>query len=121
MLKSTVLNAVAVAKRAVQDLAVPAVLVQRGEVSHVPGLAPDYPVVNSAVQVVITEYDSKEIDNDRILASDLQGLIFPETGQPVPKPNDQLRVGVVTYRIIQNRRVMAGDSLALSQTQLRLS
>ena len=120
MLKAQILSAVAIVKTAVQDLVFDAKMVVRGASVHVPGSAPSYPETLYDVKVFWSSYKAKEIDNDRILASDMQGLIFPETEKPVPKPNDMIRVGSTNYRIIMNDKVMAGDEVALSQVQLRL-
>lgn len=121
MLKQQVLDSVKAVKLAVQDLAVDATLVVRGDPTYVPGSAPTYGTSNVAVKVVLSSFEFKEIDGDRIRASDVQGLVFPEEGKPIPKPNDQLTISSVTYRIISNERVMAGDEAALSRLQLRIA
>lgn len=119
MLKHSVLSAVASAKRAMGDLAVNAELVQRGTATVVPGSPPVYGEQVHPIRVVLTTYMAKEIDGERILASDVQGLIFPEPGVPVPEPNFFVRVGTKTWRVIHNNKAMAGDEVALSQVQLR--
>lgn len=125
MLKSVVLQAVATAKLAVQDLAIPCKLIQQVMPVHVPGTTPTSSTNESDVSIVHDKFESKEIDGDRIRASDHKVLVFPETGQPVPNTNDIIRgdidkSGVKDYRVIDNNRVMAGDTVALSQLQLRL-
>jgi hypothetical protein len=120
MLKADVLAGVEAAKVAVQDLAVAAQLVKRGAPIHVPGNAPTYTETTYPIMVVLVSFKTKEIDNDRIRASDRSGLIFPEVGQPVPEPNDLLRgANGMEYRILYNDKVMAGDTVALSQVHLR--
>lgn len=111
---------VAAAKVAVQDLAIDATLTRQGAAVQIPGQAPEYPQDDYEVKVVLTSYKASEIDGDRILASDVLGLIFPETDVPVPQPNDFLAIGEISYRIIYNDKIMAGDTVALSQVQLRL-
>lgn len=120
MHRETVLAGVARAKSAIQDLAIPATLVTRGAAVQVPGSTPTYPETTSAIKIVLSGYTAKEIDGERVRASDLAGLIFPETGHPVPQPNDRVVVDSVSYRIIQNNKVMAGNEVALSQVQLRM-
>ena len=119
MLKDTVLTAVGLAKFAIENLAFSAVHVQRGAAVQVPGSATTYPEVTTDVKVVSVMWDYKEIDGERVLATDLKWLVFPETGRPVPKPNDVFRVGSSEYRVINNSKIMAGDTLALSQLHVR--
>lgn len=122
MLKETVLAGVATAKKAVQNLAIPAKLVARTAVTHTPGQAPTATEAISDIKIVLSGYKEKEIDNDRIKANDLAGLIFPEEGQPIPEANFLVRYGPtfgLEYRVIANNKVMAGDEVALSQVQLR--
>lgn len=126
MLKSTVLQAVATAKKAVQDLAIKSQLKRRGAAVYVPGTAPTYPdILVGDVYIVPTKFDHKEVDGDRIKTSDIKGLVFPESNQPAPIANDVINgnldgTGVKDYRVINNDPVMAGDTIALSQIQLRL-
>lgn len=128
MLKASVLAAVAAAKVAVQDLAFPAIHVQRGEPTHVPGSTPVYTETLTDIQIFFAKYKANEVDGDRIKASDWQGIAFPEADQPVIKPNDIIRVPVTLgdvqagdYRVVMNDVVMAGTSPALHQLQLRLT
>lgn len=127
MLKSVILAAVASAKSAVGDLAVVVSHVERGEPIHVPGSAPTYPETLTDVSVVFTKYDSKELEDTTIMASDYKGLVFPESALPDITANDLLRVPsglrdilAGDYRIIKNDKVMAGDTVALHQLQLRM-
>lgn len=128
MLKASLLSAVNASKRAVQDLAVLAVLIRRGDPVHVPGSAPTYPEVTEIVSIVPVAYKISEIDGDRIKASDIKGLVFPEAESTIALPNDIIRIAQVSsapgfpngdYRVILNDKVMAGDMVALSQLQLR--
>lgn len=119
MLKDTIVAAVGKAKLALTDLAVPAQLVVRGEVSYIPGVPVSPDETSHSVKVVMTKYAIGEIDGDRIQASDLKGLSFPELNVPTPKIDDRLIVGSSTYRILYNELVMAGDVPVLSQMQLR--
>lgn len=71
--------------------------------------------------MVMTAYDAKEIDGDRIQASDFQAIVLPAADiTQVPEPNDVIRIELLDYRVVMNSKVMAGDSVALSQLQLRL-
>lgn len=128
MLKATILAAVATAKGAVADLAVVVSHVERGAAVHVPGSAPTYPETLTDVSVVFSKYDSKELEDTTIMASDYKGLVFPESSLPDIKANDFIRVPsglrdilAGDYRVIKNDRVMAGDTVALHQLQLRMS
>lgn len=124
-LQSTILAAVAKAKLAIGDLVEPCHLVQRGEAVVTPGSPPTYPEVIYNVGMTPTSYEALEIDGDRIKASDVKGLIFPEKGVPTPDTNDILRqldgAGNVvrSFRIMYNDKVMAGSVVALSQVQMR--
>lgn len=125
MLKTQVLNAVKAAKSALSDLVVTVSHVQRGVAVHVPGTAPTYPETLTDVSIVFVKYESKEIDGQRVLASDWKGLVFPEDSVN-PLPNDIIRVpsGLTDllagdYRIIDNDKTMAGDTVALHTLQLR--
>jgi exosome complex RNA-binding protein Rrp4 len=125
VLKQVVLQAVATAKAAVQDLAIPCQLIQKSMPTHVPGTAPSSTPVTHDVKIIHDKFETKEIDGERVRASDHKVLIFPETGQPVPETNDVItgdidKSGVKSYRVINNDKVMAGDTVALSQVQLRL-
>jgi hypothetical protein len=80
----------------------------------------------TSVSLVFTKFESKEVDNDRVMSSDWKGLVFPETGLPPLMANGTIRVpsGLTDiasgdYRIINNDKVMAGDTVALHQLQLR--
>lgn len=126
MLKAVVLAGVAKAKEAVQDLAVLVKHVKRGAVVHVPGSAPVYPETLTDVSMVLTRFQSREIDNDRVQASDWRGLVFPASTLPVFNTNDVIRIAAGLqdllagdYRIVNDDKIMAGDTVALHQLQLR--
>jgi hypothetical protein len=121
VLKEAVLKAVESAKVALSDLAVPAVLRSIGEISYIPGVPVSPDTTNHAVTAVVTSYDVKEIDGDRIQASDVKGILFPEVDVPTPKLGDFLDVGTTSYRVMNCDHVYAGDSVALSQLHLRPS
>lgn len=122
MLKGKVLAAVEKARIATQDLAFEATLVQRGAAVHVPGSAPTYPETSTTVSLVPSKFESKEIDGERVKASDLRWLMFPVAGSSsvVPEPNDLIYVGTKRYKVIYNDKVMAGSAVALSQIQVRI-
>lgn len=135
MLKATVLSAVATAKQAVQDLAIPASLVSRTAQAYVPGQPVTEIEVVTPIKMVLVRYKISEIDGERVQATDWQALVFHDDGTPVPKANDVIRVNrfamssigvgaettLADYRVIDNARTMAGDVVALSQVQLRLT
>lgn len=125
MLKAQVLAAVAAAKVAVQDLAITCNSVTRAPPVHVPGVAPVYVETLTAVSIVFTKFESKEIDESRVMASDWKGLVFQETGLVI-LTNGVIRVpaGLVNiasgdYRILNNDKIMAGDTVVLHQLHLR--
>jgi hypothetical protein len=126
VLKAVVLAGVAKAQAAIQDLAVSVKHVKRGAVIHVPGSAPTYPETLTNVSMVFTRYQSKEIDNDRIQASDWRGIVFPASTLPVFNTNDIIRIAAGLqdiiagdYRIINDDKIIAGDTVVLHQLQLR--
>lgn len=116
MLKGIVLQAVEKLRLATQDLAVPAVLSVRTLQSRLPGTDPIYSNVNSAITIVNSEFTFDEIDGDRIRATDRKVLVFPPA---VPVPNDLIIESGVSYRILANEQVKAGDTTALSVIHMR--
>jgi hypothetical protein len=126
VLKSTILGALQKAIPALQDLAVSVLHVKRGAAVHVPGSAPTHPETSTAVSIVFTRYDAKEVDGDRVQASDWRGLVFPRSDLLDFNANDVVRVpaGLANlmqgdYRIINDDKVLVGDTVALHQLQLR--
>lgn len=123
-LKETVLAGVAIAKTRLQNLIVSATLVKQGDATYVPGTDPTYPQTTDKISLVITNFRTEEIDGDRIRATDMQGLVFPEDAFVDVVTNDLLTAtvrGVAnTYRVMQNIPIMAGDTIALHQLVLRL-
>lgn len=120
MLKDKVLAAVENARVALGDLVFQATLVKRGAAVHVPGQTPTYPETLTSVSAYETVFESKEIDGERVLASDHKWLVFPVPSGVVPNPNDVMRVGSREYRVVNNERTMAGDTVALSICQMRV-
>lgn len=126
MLKATILAAIQKAKSALQDLAITVIHVKRGTAVYVPGSAPTYPETSTAVSIVFTRYKAIEVDGDRIQASDWLGLVFPRVDLLDFNANDIIRApaGLINiiqgdYRIINDDKVMLGDTVALHQLQLR--
>lgn len=126
MLKPNILAAISKVKSAVQDLAITVSHVVRGAAVHVPGNAPTYPESSTDVSIVIVKFQAKEIDGDRIQASDWLGLVFPRPDYLDFNTNDIIRVSagltniaLGDYRIINNDKVLVGDTVALHQLQLR--
>lgn len=121
MLKSTVMSAVAQMKDAIEDLGIDAFVVERTADPYVPGQPQTYTTENRPIKLVLTKYKLKEIDNDRILAGDYQGIVFPEKSGTVLdlKVNDLIYDGQSYWRVMGEDRVMAGTSVALYVLQLR--
>jgi hypothetical protein len=126
-LKETVISAVATAERAIGNLKIKGQLTRRTSAPYVPGQVPVPNTSVSPVSVVLTSYKTMEIDGDRIRASDILGLVFPNDVQMVPDTDDVIDTYIkdtttisATYRVIYNDKVYAGDEVALSQLQLRL-
>ena len=127
-LKATVLAAVQSAEEAVEDLKIPAKYVKRSAAVHVPGSVPTYSETLTDVNVVMTRFESKEVDDDRVMASDWKGLVFYKSSLPTFQLNDLIRfatdfgdVKAGDYRIVYNDQVTAGGRTALHQLHLRLS
>jgi len=126
VLKAAILAGVERARLAIQDLAVQVKHVKRGATVFVPGSAPTYPETLTDVSMVFTRFESREIDSDRIQASDWRGLVFPANTLPIFDTNDVIRVATDfqdlvagDYRVINDDKIMAGDTVALHQLQLR--
>ena len=127
VLKSQILSAVRAAKSAFEDLLVEVQYVVRTTATYEPGneyVATEGDVTD--VRMAFTRFDSREIDGDRIQASDWRCLIFPEVGLPRFNTNDVIRVptglqDIIAgdYRIKMYNPVMAGDTVVLHQMQLR--
>lgn len=126
-LKATILAAVKIAEQAVDDLKLVAQHVRRGAPDYVPGLPVTYPEILTPVTIVFTRFQTKEIDNDRVMSSDWKGLVFFVDGLPDFKTNDVIRIASVgdvqggDYRIVYDDKVSVGDRVALHQLQLRLT
>jgi len=125
-LRATVLSAVRTAETAVEDLKIPAKHVKRGAPIHVPGSSPNYPETLTDVFVVMTRFESKEVDEDRVMASDWKGLVFYKPELPTFQVNDFIRfvddfgdVRAGDYRITYDDQVTAGGRTALHQLYLR--
>lgn len=127
-LKATVLSAVQSAEEAVDDLKIAAKYVKRSAAVHVPGSVPTYSETLTDVFVVMTRFESREVDGDRVMASDWKGLVFYKPSLPVFQLNDLIRfttdfgdVKAGDYRIVYNDQVTVGGRTALHQLHLRLS
>jgi len=124
-LKETVLKAVARTKVALGDLIVTATLIKRGPATYVPGGTPTYSETTDSIKLAIVGFESQEIDGDRIQASDMQGLVWPEDAFVDVATNDELQATVKgvsnKYRVMRNIPVFAGDVIALHQLHLRLT
>lgn len=125
-LKATVLSAVQSAEEAVDDLKIAAKYVKRSAAVHVPGSVPTYSETLTDVFVVMTRFESKEVDEDRVMASDWKGLVFYRPELPTFQINDFVRfesdfgdVRAGDYRITYDDQVTAGGRTALHQLYLR--
>lgn len=125
-LKATVISAVQSAETAVEDLKIPALHVKRSAPVHVPGSAPTYPETLTNVFVVMTRFESREVDEDRVMASDWKGLVFYKPTLPIFQVNDLIRfvtdfddVKAGDYRITYDDQISAGGRTVLHQLYLR--
>lgn len=116
-LQATVLKAVQTAVKAIGDLAVPAIHTIRTATVYAPGGATQYTTENQDVDVVISSFESKEIEADRELASDTKILVF--NAKVIPKLNDTLTVNGKQYRVMRGKPVYAGSEIAFSTVQAR--
>jgi hypothetical protein len=116
-MQATVLKAVKTAVKAIGDLAVPATHMIRTATVYAPGGATQYTSTNQAVDVVISSYESKEIEEDRELASDVKILVF--NAKVIPKLNDMLTVNDKQYRVMRSKPTYAGSEIAFSTVQAR--
>lgn len=126
-LKETVLKGVATAERSIQNLKISGQMIRRTPGAYVPGQVPASVTDIYPISLVITSYKTFEIDGDRIRASDILGLVFPNDAQITPEADDLVdtfakdgKTITASYRVIYNDKVYAGDEVALSQLQLRL-
>lgn len=127
-LKASILDAVQAAEEAVDDLKIAAQYVKRGAAVYVPGFAPTYPETLTDVYVIMVRFESREVDGDRIMASDWKGIVFYKPTLPEFQLNDMIRfaddhgdVKAGDYRITYNDQVTVGGRTALHQLHLRLS
>ena len=118
MLKSQVLQAVKAAKSAVQDLAVDALLVRGVARAFVPGQPAAYDETTSPLKLIVTRFDNKEIDGERIMASDLKAIVF---GEVQTYANDYVTMASKSYRFVASRPSMVGSEVAASELQLRIT
>lgn len=127
MLKLTIIHAVATAREALGDLLISATIIKRDPSVHVPGSIPRYAETETSVTIYKSRYVEREIDGDRIRASDFKALVFlVDANEPLlpgatPEANDLIRDYGGTYRVIRANHVMAGDTIVLSEIQMRLS
>lgn len=126
MLKASIIQAVLAAKVALQDLAINVQLVTVSQDDYVPGLDPFTSEGVVEIKAVIVKYESKEVDDTRIMASDWRAFILYETTMPVAKPDDIVRITVQSanisagdYRIITCQPIIAGDTAVMHDVQLR--
>lgn len=117
-LQASVLQAVKSAKAALADLAIPMTLRKRTQASYTPGAAITYANSDSSVKGVITTYNSREIDGDRIQVHDLKVIVFNELSV-VPEPNDLLIITDQQYRVVRFQPTKVGSETALSTVQVR--
>lgn len=72
-----------------------------------------------AVTVVVTMYSKREIDGQRILATDKKVFIAPGDGSMDPQTSWSLTIGAVTYQIITISPMQPGDIVLLWEAQCR--
>lgn len=118
-LQSVIHNAVAQTQKALGDLVLEAELIRGQDLPYQPGKIVVSDPVPYTVHVVKSEFTLKEIDNDRILASDCQMIIFHGTSI-IPKPNDLVKIpNDASFRLVKLLSVHAGSEIVLSVAQAR--
>lgn len=116
MLAQDVLTATLEALESLEDLAIDALIVSRVADTFVPGQPQGYQESSYEVKVVITNFNFNELQG-QVLASDIKVLVFPFSA--IPKPNDELRIGSLKYRIIKSNAQYVGSEIALHEAQAR--
>ena len=117
MLKADVLAAVTAARDAVQDLATEVSVTKRTAAAHVPGTPPVYTETVILMKLVIVDYSEKEIDGERVRASDQKGILFPIDGYI--EVNDTLAFNGREWRVLSNKPTLVGTAIAVHTLQLR--
>lgn len=102
--------------------------VQRVPAAYVPGQSPTFVTTVISIGLIPTRYEDKEIDGDRIRATDWRGLVIASDLVTDFKVNDVIRVGVKIpaidmlagdYRINYDDKVSVGGKTILHQLNLR--
>lgn len=84
---------------------------------YTPGQAVTQTETSHSVDAVVTSYDEKEIDGDRVQATDVKVILV---APPVtPKVNDVMVVDGVRRRVVMPKLIMIGSQLAAAELQLR--
>ena len=84
---------------------------------YTPGQTVTQTETSHSVDAVVTSYDEKEIDGDRVQATDVKVILV---APPVtPKVNDVMVVDGVRRRVVMPKLIMIGSQLAAAELQLR--
>jgi hypothetical protein len=119
-LQATVIQAIQTARVALGDLTILIILTKRVQNAYTPGTSVTYTTTDYEFSGVVTNYNSREIDGERITAQDLKVILFNELSA-VPEPNDLITFSNQSYRVVTFQPIYAGSEKVLSVIQVRPS
>lgn len=119
MLTASIKQAIKSIEKNLDDLAID-VTIQSSAASspYTPGQSQLPSTTSYIIRGVVTSYKFHEIDNDRILSSDVQLLIF-SMDIPLPKSNDYALFNAKKYRVVTSKPIFLGSAHVASTVQLR--
>lgn len=120
MLNADILSAVQQSAKVLRDgglTATAQLLIRDNPTTYTPGQSITQTETSHTVDAVITSYAEKEIDGDRIQATDLKAILVAPA--VTPNVNDILVVNGVRRRIVRPNLIMVGDTVAAAELQLR--
>ena len=119
MLKDDVVRAVDDARAILQreGILVEVPVTKRVKQVHARGTPQGYDDTIVNMVMAITAFDEKEIDGDRVFASDLKGVLFPIDGDV--GVNDLVEFVGKLYRIERNAPTLIGTAVLINTLTLR--
>jgi hypothetical protein len=118
VLKADVLAAIEESRTALQDLLTEVrVLTRTPPAVHVPGSPVVYTEAELSMKMVITRFEEREIDGQRIKTSDVKAILYPIDGDVTL--NDIIIFDNTSYRVLNNQPVMVGNQVGVHTLQLR--
>lgn len=117
MLKADVLSAVIAAREAIQDLVTEVSVTTRTVNPHMPGQPTTYTEVVKTMKLAVVEYTDREIDGERVRATDMKGILFPMDG--FVSVNDTIAFNGQSLRVLNNKPTMVGEAVAVNTLQMR--